>query len=626
MALHVSIQSQPFGSYTELSLETYKMAGFKLRVGYSHPAQLEFVLYTLNTWETTPIAPNKFIRFWDDSTHTSTNPTFEGWVDEVQPAITDRYVKVIAYDPTKKAMECTSVMSLPFVQGSIPENRSPEPASGAIPRVVFNAWIDTDDDAMFQRSWGNRISDIVSTIFNDQYHPLYWLNAAPGDGTSDGNGKAYVESDLLGLTYIPQEKVVFESDNIRSALDKLLQMYPNYRLIWRPGDRTWRLLNLDSVGTKTLILNKFSGTGDVLAFDVTRQVQGRYTAVKIYGPENPVKTIASTVDGSLERYGDPVTLEKISGSPVLCWHKWRITNDSKRRIYPAFAPELIQVSSYQFNWVARPTLQVSYDNGQTWGSVGNCRFDYLNGIADCGTCPYVYSSKGVQTTTGIQHYFPPKHARLIYAYPGNPISVRVPSGGYAGTSYDLFDVRKEMRLYDEALAVGYESWVPLTTASRIEQFTKLADAIWHERKDVSYAGNAVIDGLDYDYLYLNKKVNITAYQGNGSSTFTTGWENAGMVVTDVEYDYDEKVTTLTFSSDVMELMGIDIEIAKKRLKIYAMKMAEVHYSTRYIWGKFKNYKGYWVDFITGQITTLRYGFQDPYTGQKEERAPYKEWD
>lgn len=50
----------------------------------------------------------------------------------------------------------------------------------------------------------------------------------------------------------------------------------------------------------------------------------------------------------------------------------------------------------------------------------------------------------------------------------------------------------------------------------------------------------------------------------------TGWENANAILTDVEYDYTERLTTLQFSSDEMEFLQMDPEELKRQLKIKAV--------------------------------------------------------
>jgi hypothetical protein len=66
-------------------------------------------------------------------------------------------------------------------------------------------------------------------------------------------------------------------------------------------------------------------------------------------------------------------------------------------------------------------------------------------------------------------------------------------------------------------------------------------------------------------------VNFTAVDPDGAAK-TIGWEAINAVVTDVEYDFSDQTTTLTFSNDQAELIGLDTEQVKQRLKIAAAEV------------------------------------------------------
>jgi hypothetical protein len=130
-------------------------------------------------------------------------------------------------------------------------------------------------------------------------------------------------------------------------------------------------------------------------------------------------------------------------------------------------------------------------------------------------------------------------------------------------------MQSSKRIYDDMLSVGYVNGIPVTTASRLAQYKILALALHEQYKDMIHAGGCVVEGIDYSYLRLNKRVNIAGVDGDGNAQ-TTGWENINAVLTDVEYNYGEEETTqLTFSSDQMEFLGWDIGMLKDRMGIMA---------------------------------------------------------
>ncbi|MCY2966285.1 MAG: hypothetical protein NT069_22075 [Planctomycetota bacterium] len=120
------------------------------------------------------------------------------------------------------------------------------------------------------------------------------------------------------------------------------------------------------------------------------------------------------------------------------------------------------------------------------------------------------------------------------------------------------------------LAVGYEYNNPVTSVARVAQYQILADRLQEWLGDIIYTGGATLEGLDYQWINLNRKVNLAGHDGDGAS-LTTGWESIGAYVTDVEYDFEERITTLTISSNQMELIGEDPELTKKKLNIKALE-------------------------------------------------------
>ena len=141
----------------------------------------------------------------------------------------------------------------------------------------------------------------------------------------------------------------------------------------------------------------------------------------------------------------------------------------------------------------------------------------------------------------------------------------------------------EQRIYDEMLAVGYEQGTPVVLATRTAQYEKLAQALLDARKDIVWTGGCTIAGIDYDFLRLQKRINFAAVDADGDS-LTTGWESINAILTDVEYDYEEKLTTLTFSSDIMDFTESQMEDLKRKLKIRATRIIQIQ-NTVYNFGR-----------------------------------------
>lgn len=71
-----------------------------------------------------------------------------------------------------------------------------------------------------------------------------------------------------------------------------------------------------------------------------------------------------------------------------------------------------------------------------------------------------------------------------------------------------------------------------------------------QHKDLRYAGGCTLEGLDYEFLRLDRKARLVAPAGVTPETFP--WAGIDAIVTDVRYDFEGETTTLQFSSDQME--------------------------------------------------------------------------
>lgn len=627
MTLRMQIQTAAFGSFTDVDLAAEGCGKFKLTRSYSHPAILSWVMHRAQ--HTTPIALRSFVRFWDDAgtsplggAFSASNALFEGYVEEIQPAESN-LLQYVAYDSSYRSGKEITIMSTAWPQGTV-DTDPPVPDATAVPRLIFNSKIDNDDDYAFQRGGGSlTVGNMVATILEDEYHPLYWANAAPGDGTSAGNGVAYLSSELNSLTYVPQEKQVFQSETLRSAFDRLVgSHYPQRRQQWFPissdsnYSRKWRFPDLTAATERTVTLNQINGSNDVLSMELHRSIDRRATAVKFVGPETLTITVASTQDGSLVPIGYPTVLESFGVQyDITTYQSWQVTNPNRRRM-GRLLPTRVLAPVGSYNWIVTraPTLQCSWDNGSTWLTISGAYFDYHDGIASIAPgYVYFYTSAGVVTNNGTQHYFPPNQFRMVYAYYDVPLSVRYPSSGFSGTAYSVANIAYEEEIYDEMLAIGYERGTPVTSAIRLAQFSTLAQQLHTERKDIIYAGGMTFEGIEYDWCFLDRKLHIDGVDGDGADV-TTGWEALGAAVTDVEYDFDQRLTTIQFNADQMELMGVDVEEMKQRLGIRALERRSRPWY-RLLFGPFYTWYGNRVNQIIGIQTGEDIYYVDPETGE-----------
>jgi hypothetical protein len=252
---------------------------------------------------------------------------------------------------------------------------------------------------------------------------------------------------------------------------------------------------------------------------------------------------------------------------------WQIADPAKRRIARQLSVGyLAQVASglkpvFVETWA--PTLEVTFDDGESWMSCRNITIDYYSGI--------IYSSFQIYQLNAAGLPQLPDNVRFTFGYQGAPLSVRRPAAGFEGTaSAAPYSIEKEMRLADEALAVGFVRNVPITTAGRQAEFEKAAQAILDAHKDVVYMGGCVLQGADYDFINLNRRINFAGVDSAGAP-LTTNWESIGAVVSEAEYDYSNDkgvLTTIVFSADALEFANVDIDALKVALKFKTRELFE----------------------------------------------------
>lgn len=628
----MQIQDGIFGTFTDVDMAALCLQLERLDIGYSHPHVLSFRVTAPN--HTAPLARNAFIRFWDAdgtlpdaSTQSSSNPLFEGYLEDVKPGDDANIVIYTAYDPTHLAAKMAPIMSAAWEMGdnTVDPKVRPTKAIGAVPRLVLNCANDADDDYAFARNGFGTAGALIAGILEDQYQPLYWINAAPGDGTNAGGGLAYVWTDELELlTTQPQEKVVHESTTVRAAITQIVtRFHPEWRMYWQPGARKWRFANLTNAEAQTIALNDPTSTLKVLGISIEPTTEGRYGGVEIRGPETLGVALFTWMDGgtsnSLVPLGSGTILQTYSDSSgshdAIAYTQFQIVDTAQRRggkllPYPYQLVMNGNVVAYR-----GPVLQLSFDNGTTWTST-NTWFDHYNGIVYWDQPVYYWADHAPAGST--QQYFPPNAARLVWAPYLDPIIVRSPGpessfggaeGSFIGTNYTIGNLPAEYDLYDEALAVGYEYGTPVTTAYRRGQFQTLADSILFERKDIAWGGTITLNGLQYGFAWLGKRINITSQDSDGNPV-TTGWEDINAWLTDVEYDLEKGITTITLNSDQMANLGLDPQIMKERLKIKALQ--QIQYST---YQTIIQTMSDGLPWISGVQETIHFNYVDPTSGK-----------
>jgi hypothetical protein len=595
MALHLQQQTARYPAtetWTDLSIETLGIHSFRLSMGYSAPAKLSFVIEADS--HTIPLDYSDYVRFWDDSAklpdgttdQSSSNPIFEGWIEEVTPGNDPTGVVVVAYDPTYRASRKSIVMSQAAVVAD-PTSDFPIDGEASFPRAVWNCPNINDPDYAFSIGQDYSLGKIIQTILDNATLPLKHLNAAPSSGTPYSTSDIGSESGGVwtgNLQVKPEEKIVATSESPRSLIERLLSTYePTCRLLFEPGTRKWRIHKLTDASDITITVNDPTETVPVIACEVRRSAEGRHSAVKVYGPQG-VEWKQAVWNGPGSSTGN--TLEPISadiysigviGEAAQCYWSFEITDTDFNAIgqkgpYPISIPTsyfgevlaggdiTVQLMTVYEDTVF-PALVVEYPGG--FRSVMIAYLDPRNGIVQIpsGQCLYLFDPDAVGN-----RYVMPVSVTLHYPNLTDPITVRSPSSGFSGTVYTIGGIESEYKEYNESLAVDYQYGVPITTGTRITRMQKYADQLLNERKDLVHSGAIRFAGTDYRFVWLNRQVNVTAIKEDGTA-LTTGWESIGAWATDCEIDYEEMVTTVSMHTDQMELFGLDPEQLKRKLGI-----------------------------------------------------------
>lgn len=628
MALHMRYQDVPGGSFTTVDLVTSKVAQITLKVSYQSPSVLSWIMYAPNN--TQPLHQLWFIQFWDDAgtspytgtTQSSSAPLFEGFIEECQPGDDGQTVKYTALDPTRRASVDMMLYTLGYIAGT-----PPTPFPGGIPRMVFNVGVEPDDDYTVSLLQWATMGQIMRFIFDSHAERLEFLNAGPDPATD----LAYKPSDLFSLTYVPQDKQVLASESIRPAMERMLgQWEPAWRMLWYPGSRQWRFGDITQSPETTLTINDFSvgNTNHLMSLHLDQSIANRATAVKYYGPEKPVETVATLelggltwIDGGNFLQNDIATCCNVPLMDV-----FQITDPLLRPMLRKLQlPVEVQIADFQIITVDTPVLLAYYDSNTRagfagWRVIPNWDYDSRTGMIyvkrDIGVARYNANPNG-----GEPNYENPDDVKLIYATLGDPITVRWPLSGFEGTCYDDLGMSRTHEEYQEWLAVDRIANQPITTAMRLQQGRLLARRVHAQMKDIVYTGTAVLDGLKYAFGALDTRINLAGVDGAGDPV-TTGWEAIGAMVTDVEYNFSDQLTTLQFSSNKQELAGLNMDVEKERLRIVALQRNEWTYVTfgttirpRTISDKNNGFSSSWNIHETWMNVDSGFNYYDPKTNR-----------
>lgn len=578
------------GSYS-YSLQTYRdIINLKIDISYKAGTVISFSLLNNENFST-PIPMLGSVVLYNDGT-----PVFNGFVNSVTPNKDANTVDYVCFDATWMVNEQVTLLN---TVGTDPDG---------VPYRVYNA-LPNDSDfsncynkTTYSSSGTNyvgfvSVGQIIEDILTDTYSDLVVLNACPSLLVG---GDAFASSETSQLDFEPN-KITFQSEGVTSAINRVLAYMPNWRWLYVAADNIWHFFKVTNSSTETLVLNDPTQTKLVLTLQLQRVIDGRRTAVEIYGPPNPVNGAVSldTVTGPGVSAGvyNGVTIE--AGGLVEDWtfgqettflstgptasgidnvgYRWKVNTG-----YDKASANLMPVQMAlpdegslggAFLYYNTQELSFSFTFGETdafgnekWYTIVGATYDRQNGVVITPRRIFKGGDSGPWSL--------PTNAILWYAPYAAPHKVRYPTSGFAGTAYSQANCTNVEKLYVPDLIDGTINGYQVSTSDRITQFTNLAQYLHELKKDIVYAGSIVLNGIHWDYLTLNKRINITSSDAAGN-TITTGLESVNMILSQVEYDFTNKQTILTFSNDVSEYYLQDIESAKVFLKIRAVQVQSV---------------------------------------------------
>lgn len=298
MAIQMRFQVTSGGSWTDVDITESGVRNMHIRSSDSAPRTATFEMG--GDQASNPIPSGSFIQIWDDTGNwegtafSNSYPCFEGFCRS-SPGRTSLTTQYTAYDPTGKASSDVDAMDEGYTSSTAIDTT-------AVPRTTYNVLNDRDSDWAvckanpFSGQSGINgltadltgtvkffLSEIIADILNEAVLPLEYYYAAPGSSAAP-----YVSADLdvTPLQWIPQDKVVVQNTSVRQAISMLLSNYaPAYKMQFRAGDRKWRFYNPNSGTQRTYTLNDWDADDVVLSCWLDKTVEGRYTAVELYGPK-----------------------------------------------------------------------------------------------------------------------------------------------------------------------------------------------------------------------------------------------------------------------------------------------------------------------------------------------------
>jgi len=565
-----------------LDLTTLGIADVKVKRSNSHPAILTFTMTAANY--KLPLSYQTVLAVWDEgadhadgvTAQSADYPLFEGWVEVITPGSESNEVSITAYDPSWRAARL-SLMNLPWDNAT-----TPDPASS--PLITYNATNDASVEYALARAVAFTVGEIIEQVMDDHVLPLQAIFAAPAAGTP------YDSTEIDALASEPQSTVTAQTECFAAFCERLLAAHdPAIRMFLEPGTRKWRFQNMKEAPEVTITLNDPSNpTGMVLAADIQRSADGRYGAVEIYGPptrEWAEATYTPAGPNTLDLTGTATV--GTSPEEFNCWYEFQVVDPDFTRMvnrgpYPITVPGPTIVSSKSDGSI--PSAVIPSYTTTHWATF-IATFQDNDGGSDqpasfsgwiCDARSGIVSFGNVTNKTCVCRFNPtgtpkietPESVTFLYPRLAPPLKVRVPESGFEGTAYTVGGLENTYRVYDETLAVGYENGNPVGSATREARFEEYAAQLLEQKKDLIYAGPITLEGMAYEFALLNRRVNLEALDDDGDPiTDEWTWDTIGALVSDVEYDFKEGTTTISFSSDQLEALSMSQDEMKARLKI-----------------------------------------------------------
>jgi hypothetical protein len=611
--------------------------------------------------EHTPSFPKRArIELYDTSNRTDPSPTppgvrrFFGYVSEIKPR--GRCVEYTCDDPLQRLHEAIAVDT--------------DGAPRLVLNARFDEYDFPDSLANTYRPDfpAYRVAEIWRQLL--ELHEAAIRTVCPGLpvgdlwrkdlADADGNGDTADMLDFItvwnpvpalheDMKFEP-EHLVFEEQTLADAFSQLLEMTPAWELQFDPETLLFRWLlrtrpesGNDPMPAETRTLNKINDPDadfrrPVLSKELGQSAQDRWTRVEIIGPLEQVEATLKQSTGDLIEDWDHAYEAAASWSIFdtrknaniaatnpywRVYRQYKIADPEKRRIARSIregiwvpglpgVPEPGQFSDHRFTEyftsnhfrTHRPTLTAKFtiEGRSGWFNVP-ARFDLLSGLA-IAVNPLVLGDIRDPATT----FAKPDDVALAYAYLSAPVlaSYPVTPGTYAGTAYTTAGVERTVRFYEQDF---------FSPASQRVNYQRLAKALWRTRGDLIFSGSIVVHGIDYSFEGFNVarqenygRLNLSGLDDTGTPA-TTGWEAMDAPVQEVEYDYGQNRTTISFNSDWADFVFGDFASLKMRVKAAADQGKIV---LARFWSELGGRPGVYdpgIDLLLGEATRIQF---DPF--------------